>query len=391
MTLCMRIPTGDMEMISERKKVRIKIAVITIVMTVTLCCLVTSCFRLGRKKPSEDDIYGWYELKIDKGHYVMSVQDDYIDVFFFKKDNENEETMSASERNIGYSYKICDIEVKGSRVIINAIEDYDRTEQGPAWHWTLSEELYDYIDEFEYSNNSIVNWHPNSSKGTYKRSEREHPLCEKILEDRKRCVETAKTAKPLELEEIKYFSEAKFGRDDIYFVAKITNPNPFRVYKPELLFYRSDKLNPLETAKVEWFIEAESTSIVVIEFYDESHGSGSDIFRDSVKCEINYNIYLIRFPGQENTYEVVSPGKVTLDDNGYVKNVLFETRCTYGNDRQLGDVMGEKFKLNMIFYKDDEIVGFGFDEFNLPNETRQRGIRYFTPIADYDRFEVYVS
>lgn len=378
-------------MISERNKVRIKIAVITIVMTATLCCLVTSCFRLGRKKPSEDDIYGWYELKIDEGHYVMSVQDDYIDVFFFKKDNENEETMSASERDVGYSYKICDIEVKGSRVIINAIEDYDRTEQGPAWHWTLSEELYDYIDEFEYSNNSIVNWHPNSSKGTYKRSEREHPLCEKILEDRKRCVETAKTAKPLELEEIKYFSEAKFGRDDIYFVAKITNPNPFRVYKPELLFYRSDKLNPLETAKVEWFIEAESTSIVVIEFYDESHGSGSDIFRDSVKCEINYNIYLIRFPGQENTYEVVSPGKVTLDDNGYVKNVLFETRFTYGNDRQLGDVMGEKFKLNMIFYKDDEIVGFGFDEFDLPNETRQRGIRYFTPIADYDRFEVYVS
>ena len=379
-------------MISERNKVRIKIAVITIVMTAILCCLVTSCFRLGGKKPSEDDIYGWYELKIAEGHYVMSVQDDYIDVFFFNKDNENEETMSASERNIGYSYKICDIEVKGSRVIINAFEDYDRTEQGPAWHWTLSEELNDnYIDEFEYSNNSIVNWHPNSSKGTYKRSEREHPLCEKILEDRKRCVETAKTAKPLELEEIKYFSEAKFGRDDIYFVAKITNPNPFRVYKPELLFYRSDKLNPLETAKVEWFIEAESTSIVVIKFYDESHGSGSDIFRDSVKCEINYNIYLIRFPGQENTYEVVSPGKVTLDDNGYVKNVLFETRFTYGNDRQLGDVMGEKFKLNMIFYKDDEIVGFGFDEFNLPNETRQRGIRYFTPIADYDRYEVYVS
>lgn len=379
-------------MISERNKVRIKVAVITIVMTATLCCLVTSCFRLGGKKPSEDDIYGWYELKIDKGHYVMSVQDDYIDIFFFNKDNENEETMSFPERDIGYSYKICDIEVKGSRVIINAFEDYDRTEQGPAWHWTLSEELNDnYIDEFEYSNNSIVNWHPNSSKGTYKRSEREHPLCEKILEDRKRCVETAKTAKPLELEEIKYFSEAKFGRDDIYFVAKITNPNPFRVYKPELLFYRSDKLNPLETAKVEWFIEAESTSIVVIEFYDESHGSGSDVFRDSVKCEINYNIYLIRFPGQENTYEVVSPGKVTLDDNGYVKNVLFETRFTYGNDRQLGDVMGEKFKLNMIFYKDDEIVGFGFDEFDLPNETRQRGIRYFTPIADYDRFEVYVS
>lgn len=380
-----------MIVISERNIVRIRIAVITIVMTATLCCLVTSCFRLGRKKPSEDDIYGWYELEIDKGHYVMSVQDDYIDVFFFKKDNENEETMSASERNIGYSYKICDIEVKGSRVIINAIEDYDRTEQGPAWHWTLSEELNDYIDEFEYSNNSIVNWHPNSSKGTYKRSEREHPLCEKILEDRKRCVETAKTAKPLELEEIKYLPEAKFGRDDIYFVAKITNPNPFRVYKPELLFYRSDKLNPLETAKVEWFIEAESTSIVVIKFYDESHGSGSDIFRDSVKCEINYNIYLIRFPGQENTYEVVSPGKVTLDDDGYVKQVLFETRCTYGNDRQLGDVMGEKFKLNMIFYKDDEIVGFGFDKFDFVSRTRQRGIRYFTPVADYDRYEVYIS
>ena len=299
--------------------------------------------------------------------------------------------MSASERNIGYSYKICDIEVKGSAVIINALEDYDRTEQGPAWQWVLSEILNDDYDEFRYSNNSIVNRYYNSSRGTYKRSEREHPLCEKLLEDRKRCVEAAKTAKPLELEEIKYLPEAKFGRDDIYFVAKITNPNPFRVYMPELLFYRSDKLNPLQTARVERFIEAESTSIVVIEFYDESHGSGSDIFRDSVKCEINYNIYLIRFPGQENTYEVVSPGKVTLDDNGYVKNVLFETRFTYGNDRQLGDVMGEKFKLNMIFYKDDEIVGFGFDEFNLPNETRQRGIRYFTPIADYDRFEVYVS
>ena len=85
-----------MIVISERNKVRIKVAVITIVMTATLCCLVTSCFRLGRKKPSEDDIYGWYELEIDKGHYVMSVQDDYIDVFFFDKDNENEETKGIS-------------------------------------------------------------------------------------------------------------------------------------------------------------------------------------------------------------------------------------------------------------------------------------------------------
>ena len=172
-----------MIVISERNKVRIKVAVITIVMTATLCCLVTSCFRLGRKKPSEDDIYGWYELKIDEGHYVMSVHDDYIDVFFFKKDNENEETMSASERNIGYSYKICDIEVKGSRVIINALKDYDRTEQGPAWQWALSEILNDNYDKLEYSNNSIINRYPNSSRGTYKRSEREHPLCEKCCKN----------------------------------------------------------------------------------------------------------------------------------------------------------------------------------------------------------------
>ena len=75
----------------------------------------------------------------------MSVQDDYIDVFFFDKDNENEETMSDSERDIGYSYKICDIEVNKSRVIINALDDYDRTEQGYAWHWTLSEELNDKL------------------------------------------------------------------------------------------------------------------------------------------------------------------------------------------------------------------------------------------------------
>jgi hypothetical protein len=53
--------------------------------------------------------------------------------------------------------------------------------------------------------------------------------------------------------------------------------------------------------------------------------------------------------------------------------------------------MGEKFKLNMIFYKDDEIVGFGFDEFDFVYRTKQIGIRYFTPVADYDRFEVYVS
>ena len=117
--------------------------------------------------------------------------------------------MSFPERDIGYSYKICDIEVKGSRVIINALDDYDRTEQGYAWHWTLSEELNDNYDELEYSNNSIINRYPNSSRGTYKRSEREHPLCEKLLEDRKRCVEAAKTAKPLELEEIKYLPEAK--------------------------------------------------------------------------------------------------------------------------------------------------------------------------------------
>ena len=51
-------------MISERNKVRIKIAVITIVMTATLCSLVTSCFRLGGKKPSEDDMIFSFSIKI---------------------------------------------------------------------------------------------------------------------------------------------------------------------------------------------------------------------------------------------------------------------------------------------------------------------------------------
>ena len=53
--------------------------------------------------------------------------------------------------------------------------------------------------------------------------------------------------------------------------------------------------------------------------------------------------------------------------------------------------MSEEFNVSIIFYKDDEIVGFGFDEFDFVSRTRQRGIRYFTPIADYDRYEVYYS
>ena len=65
--------------------------------------------------------------------------------------------------------------------------------------------------------------------------------------------------------------------------------------------------------------------------------------------------------------------------------------CTYGNDRQPGDVMSEEFNVSIIFYKDDEIVGFGFDEFDFVSRTKQIGIRYFTPIADYDRYEVYYS
>ena len=53
--------------------------------------------------------------------------------------------------------------------------------------------------------------------------------------------------------------------------------------------------------------------------------------------------------------------------------------------------MSEEFNVSIIFYKDDEIVGFGFGEFNFLSETKSMGIRRITPVADYDRYEVYYS
>ena len=239
--------------------------------------------------------------------------------------------------------------------------------------------------KFEYKNNRIY-WEVIGGEIEFRKSTREHPLCEEHLELLQKGYENSLIAEPLKLGDIHYFEETNIPSDKVensLFCIEITNPNPFRVYFPELVYYRADGTKGIRI--VLQYVEAESTIVYVGLDSDRVYDFSDDC------CEIHYNPYNTRYKGQEATVVVTDRSKVVTDNNGLVTGVTVETRGEAGSEQINGDQIRDSYFLNVVFYKDNEIVGCGHDVFSQLDVGKTNTIKYFSPVTDYDYYEIYAT
>lgn len=383
---------------ADRAKV-FSLTVSIVLLTAILCGMVTSCGLLRKK--NIEDIYGWWEREANYGHYVLYIHDDYMEFFYFK--DENEEQVDERDRLGWLSYKIVDTEESRSSFKWKGSYDYDRSRTGTHWEWDVhveveaERETKESHNNYEYKDGKIYDY--SLVEHVYTRSKREHPLCVKTLELRERYLKEEANAKPLELGEIKYFPDTNLPEDSKYqamYSVEITNPNPFRIYSPQLVFYKEGQDRHVKYVWICDQIEAESSVVHVGYLSDEQTGiyeqpSIEELFGPDIRCEIHYNIYDIRFPGQENSVEVASIGDVTKDQNGMITEMIVGTRGTWGNEQQPGDSAVDRFTINIVFYKDNEITGVGCGTFNMRTMDRQHTVTNFSAFGDYDYLEVYIT
>ena len=365
--------------------------IILILVPSFLCGLLSSCKRTDY---TAEDIYGWWESerKTDH-HYVLYIHEEYTEFFMFYDETEETADRYATTHWISGSFDIPEGEFASHTWVM--YEDYDRTDTGGDWYWRNSNTPKEnsYGIRFEFKEGKIY-WEHLLGSGNFTiftKSQREHPMCERVIEQRQRCYEASFTAKPLELGEVRYFPENNRSQDvpNAFFCIEITNPNPFRVYYPELIFYKDniycdDNMQIVYESPVSQFIEANSTVMYVGSVYEDL------VDVSQVKCEARYNIYSVMFEGQKPVVEV-GTSEVKKDESGRVCEVVVKTRASMGSGSFNGDGVRDRYFLNIVFYKDGKIIGCGNDVFDYSDIKTPDTISWFTPVTDYDYYEIYVS
>lgn len=353
---------------------------VLILITALIGTLVSSCSLKADK--TVEDLYGWWESKHKEFHYTLYIHDNNIELFYFE--DETEETALFTSR---YRWRSLTFEIPQGNFSTYSWEtkgDYDKTEIGSDWNYMNRNPYFGY-EQFEYKNGKIY-WTLIGGKTEFKKSTREHPLCEEHLRLLEQGYEISLIAQPLELGEIHYFSETNIPSDktdNALFCIEITNPNPFRVYFPELIYYKDD--GDYDFFTLIQYIEAESTIVYVSLDSVYLHDFSND------NCEIHYNPYNGRYKGQEATVVVTDRSKVVKDDNGLVTGVIVETRGESGSEQVNGDQIRDSYFLCVVFYKDNEIVGCGYGVFSHLDLGKANTINYLTPVTDYDYYEIYAT
>ena len=353
---------------------------VLILITALIGSMVSSCSLIENK--TVEDLYGWWESKHKQFHYTLYIHDNNIELFYFE--DEAEETALFTSRNKWRSLTFEIPQGKFSTYSWETKGDYDRTEIGSDWSYVYADPYFGY-GKFEYKNDRIY-WEVIGGEIEFRKSTREHPLCEEHLELLQKGYENSLIAEPLKLGDIHYFEETNIPSDKVensLFCIEITNPNPFRVYFPELVYYKPDGTKGVRI--ILQYIEAESTIVYVGLDSDRVYDFSDDC------CEIHYNPYNTRYKGQEATVVVTDRSKVVTDNNGLVTGVTVETRGEAGSEQINGDQIRDSYFLNVVFYKDNEIVGCGYDVFSQLDMGKTNTIKYFSPVTDYDYYEIYAT
>ena len=320
-----------------------------------------------------DDIYGFWKNKED--NHIIYIHDDRVDSF-----SKNEDKYSLN----GTGAFDAPTNEKFSQYTWDVSLDYDPSHFG---NWSVRDKtepdnrLYGYA--FREGKLYYYGIMPNTKPPAEYTKCEEIEACKRILDRMQRAFDAAQGCQPLIAEEVSFFEADPEISKREYVAVKITNPNPYGIYYPDLdlTWTEGDKTyynSEIEKEQALQYIPA-SESVVVVRWITPR------MSKDAYDLVLEYNPYAIDIDGDR---KIPSVGETTISTDrktGMVDEaqVLFEGEAP---ERELG------LDVYILFYKDEELVGVGEDRVYIGGEKGNMlvTLKNFSPVSEYDRFEVYV-
>ena len=350
---------------------------VAVLISVSLICCISSC---GLSRHTVDDIYGFWESVGDE-HYVAYIHDNFIDVFCFNDD---------SEKTIDWfnSWSGSFVPPDGSFSSYSWVSDYDydRSNSMNRW-WSHDHELYS-SRTYEYKNNRLYRYYDLGNPTVFVKSKTIDSEILDIVNRFDSCANRLTSVLPLETGDIKLYREMSEQSNNVYntvFCIEVINPNPFRIFNPEIEFFDGEG-DLVACSRGCRYIESDSNVEIV-------GGINIDNTIETLSCEIHYNTYSTYDVGETPTIEIIDSSILSNGADGNISQVEVSNQVDRIPEPQteLGEEEYWKYNLYVVFYKNESIVGVGYGHFDLGTIDEADCITNISRVSDYDAYMIYVG
>ncbi|MBP8969359.1 MAG: hypothetical protein KBG42_08780 [Lachnospiraceae bacterium] len=344
-----------------------------IIIPIAIALIIFICIALYRNRKI-DSLDGFWETR-GREHYVAYVHGDTIDIFRFEDSAETYIANWNPGHRIsghftppapGFNHYEWDLTYDYNRTNANFVDN------GIAWH--ASEDLSFQTDpmniRFEYKDGKIIRYYDLGETDVFYPSGTDHLQAEMQAGIYDMQHEISQLAIPLELGTITELPLADGSEGNLLFV-EVTNPNIFRINDPAMLFYNATGDTVMGECTFGCYIDAAYHAVLVT-----VNNTRCDL--DAPHSDLLYSEYGITIPDLGAGTPVkaadseVRPGTVDVNvhSDAYTEP--------------------EVFKIAVVFYKEGEIVGGGYDYFTLDAPDMTIPVPILTELPDYDDYDIFI-
>ncbi len=331
-----------------------------------------------------DTLDGFWETRGCE-HYVAYVHGDTIDIFWFEDSKESYIARWTPGYRIsghftppqpGFNHYEFDLTYDYNRSGAPATETSDAGTATQSTAWSATEEISFQTDpmniRFEYKDGKIIRYYDLGETDVFYPSGTDHLQAEMQAGIYDMQHEISQLAIPLELGTITELPLADGSEGSLLFV-EVTNPNIFRINDPSLVLYdqAADTATPVGECTFGCYIDAAYHAVLVT-----TNRSGHTASAGS--SELLYSEYHI----DVSNFRDESPVKATASDlrqgtmDVNVHTDLFTEPQVY--------------KIAVVFYRGDQIVGGGYDYFTLDRPDMTIPVPILTELTDYDDYDIFI-
>ncbi len=344
-----------------------------IIIPIAIALIIFVCIALYRNRKI-DTLDGFWETR-GREHYVAYVHGDTIDIFRFEDSAESYIANWNPGHRIsghftppspGFNHYEWDLTYDYNRTNANFVDN------GTAWH--ASEDLSFQTDpmniRFEYKSGKIIRYYDDGSADVFSPSGTDHyeAKIQAGIYDMQH--EISQLAVPLQIGAVTELPLSDASGHTLLFV-EVTNPNIFRINDPAMLFYNETEGAVMGECTFGCYIDAAYHTVLVTV-------NNTRCNLDAPHSDLLYSEYGITVP---------DPGAGTP-----VKAADSEVRPGIVDVNVHSDAYTEPevFKIAVVFYKEGEIVGGGYDYFTLDAPDMTIPVPILTELSDYDDYDIFI-
>ena len=329
-----------------------------------------------------DTLDGFWETR-GREHYVAYVHGDTIDIFWFEDSKESYIARWTPGYRIsghftppqpGFNHYEFELTYDYNRSGAPATETSDAGIATQSTAWSATEALSFQTDpmniRFEYKDGKIIRYYDLGETDVFYPSGTDHLQAEMQAGIYDMQHEISQLAIPLELGTITELPLADGSEGNLLFV-EVTNPNIFRINDPAMLFYNKTGDAVMGECTFGCYIDAAYHAVLVTV-------NNTRCNLDAPHSDLLYSEYGITVPDLgagtpvKATDSEVRPGTVDVNvhSDAYTEP--------------------EVFKIAVVFYKEGEIVGGGYDYFTLDRPDMTIPVPILTELTDYDDYDIFI-